>query len=224
MRCSGIYRIDLGNGYFYIGSAVNLARRERDHRSQLRVDNHGNQIMQNCWNKYQIFQFTILEECEISELLSREQFWIDIFFCDPKNANIAPNAGSSLGVVHSHQARANMSAWQKGKPKSAETRAKISAANKNRVHSYQARAKMSVVSKGKPKSAETRAKISAANKGRVLSSRSAEHIEKLSAANKGKVRSIESCEKMSAAAKRRWARVRMEKKTMEEIEHGKECS
>lgn len=172
MRCSGIYRIELGNGNFYIGSAINLVRRERDHRYNLRIGNHTNQIMQNCWNKYCIFEFVILEKCEISELLLREQFWIDLYFSDHKNVNIAPIAGSSLGVIHSSKSRANMSAWQKGKPKSPEHRAKIAAANKKRVYSDELIAKLSAAQKGKVLSPETRAKISVANKGRKLPSRS----------------------------------------------------
>jgi group I intron endonuclease len=224
MRCTGIYRIDLGNGNFYIGSAVDLARRERDHRSNLRLGNHTNQIVQNCWNKYGVFKFIVLEQCKISELLFREQLWIDKYFCDPKNTNIAPIAGSSLGVVHSTEARANMSAWQKGKPKSAETRAKISTANKGRVYSNETRTKIASAQKGKTKSAETRAKISAANKGRVLPKRSMDHIAKISSVNKGRIRSLESRAKMSVSAQKRWAKVKMGNQPMEEMEHGKECS
>jgi group I intron endonuclease len=206
MRCSGIYRIDLGNGNFYIGSAVNLARRKRDHRSELIRGVHTNRIMQNCWNKYNVFEFTVLEECQISELLLREQFWIDSFFSNPKNVNIAPIAGSTLGVTHSPEARANMSASQKGKPKSAEHRAKIAAANKKRIYSVEHRKRISDRNKGKVWTAEARAKMSAINKGKVLPPRSPEH-----------------CAKISAGHKKRRAMVKMQQ-PMEEMEHGKECS
>ena len=77
---SGIYRIDLGNGWFYIGSAVNLSRREAVHRSTLNHGKHSNIKVQRCWNKYRVFVFNVLEICEKSELISREQFYLDKYF------------------------------------------------------------------------------------------------------------------------------------------------
>ena len=160
-KCSGIYRIELGNEHFYIGSAVDLDRRKREHCREMKRGVHPNKIVQHCWNKYGVFEFTVLEECEIPELLATEQVWIDKHFADPKNANLSPTAGSPLGCKHSAETRAKLSAVRKGVPKSAETRAKMSIAGKGREHSAETRAKMSATRKGKPWSAETRAKISA---------------------------------------------------------------
>lgn len=140
---SGVYRIDLGGGSFYVGSAANLYDRERSHRTELERKVHHNSRMQNCWNKYGIFKFTVLEECEIDNLLIKEQLLIDQYFSDLKNLNLAPIAGSSLGIVRSAEYRVKMSASCKGRILSAETRAKMSAAKK-----------------GVPLSAEHRAKIS----------------------------------------------------------------
>ena len=56
----------------------------------------------------------------------------------------------------------------KGKTLSAETRAKISAAQKGKPLSAETREKLSVAQKGKTHSAETRAKISAAHKKKKL--------------------------------------------------------
>ena len=132
MRRSGIYRIELGNGNFYIGSAINLDRREKRHRYDLKCLMHINKKMQNCWNKYGVFEFTVLEECGIKQLLLREQLLIDIFFDNPKNVNINQIAGSSLGYKHSSEARAKMSAAKIGIVHSAERRAINSAAQKHR--------------------------------------------------------------------------------------------
>ena len=178
-KCSGIYRIEFGNGHFYIGSAIDIDKRKRDHRNDLKRGIHPNRIVQHCWNKYGVFEFTVLEECEIPELLATEQVWIDKHFADPKNANLSPTAGSPLGRECSAETRAKMSAAKKGVPLSAETCAKMS----------------------KPKSAEHRAKISAAKKGRILS---AEHRAKISTARKGKPLSAEHRANMVAA----WARRR----------------
>ena len=128
MRRSGIYRIELGNGYFYIGSTVNLDRREKRHLDDLKCSVHINKKMQNCWNKYGMFEFTVLEECEMQQLLLQEQLLIDKHFDNPKNVNINKIAGSSLGYKHSVEARAKMSAIKIGRVHSSERRAKNSAA------------------------------------------------------------------------------------------------
>lgn len=145
---SGIYRIDLGNENFYIGSAVNLKRRENEHRSDLECGVHCNRFVQRCWNKHQIFVFTILEKCAPDDLIMREQFFLDQHFDEPKNVNLCQTAGSCLGIKRSNETKAKMAAARKGKTLSAEHRANISAAWKFRA----------------PASAETRAKQSAALK------------------------------------------------------------
>lgn len=96
---SGVYRIELGNGWFYIGSAVNLRKREREHRSGLKRGKHCNIKMQNVWNKHNTFEFTILEECAIDDLIIHEQIYLDKHFNDEKNVNICSTAGSTLGVI-----------------------------------------------------------------------------------------------------------------------------
>ena len=160
-KCSGIYRIDFGNGHFYIGSAVDLDRRKRNHRTSMKRGAHCNKRVQHGWNKYGVFEFTVLEECEIPELLANEQTWIDKHFADPKNVNLSPTAGSPLGREWSAESRAKSSASHKGVPKSAETCAKMSAARKGVPKSAEHCAKMSAARKGVPLSAEHRAKISA---------------------------------------------------------------
>jgi len=170
MKTAGIYRIELGNGWFYIGSAVNLKRRQSNHKSDLVATRHHNPKMQNCWNKYGVFKFTVLEECNNADLLVREQLYLDRHFSDQNNLNLTPTAGSWLGRVHSAETKTKISAALKGRVTSAETKAKMSAAQKGRVASAaqkgrvasaETRAKISIALKGKPKSAETRAKMSA---------------------------------------------------------------
>ena len=218
-KVSGIYRIELGNGNFYIGSSVNLAKREREHKNGLLRGKHRNRIVQNCWNKYGVFQFMVLEVCEIPNLLAREQKWINIFFSNPKNTNLALTAGSNLGVIRSDETKAKMSAAQKGRVASDETKAKQSAAHKGIPLSDETKAKMSAAHKGKirsaehclnlsaalkgiPKSAEHRVNNSAAQKGKTLSD---ETKAKQSAANTGRVPSPDALENMRLAQRRRRA-------------------
>jgi len=217
MTGSGIYQIELGNGHFYVGSAANLETRERQHRSDLKSQSHCNKVAQRCWNKYGYFKFSVLEECEKEALIAREQFYLDQHFFNPKNVNIAPVAGSSLGIIRSLETRAKIGAWQKGRKLPAETRAKMSASAKGkqrspehtknlsaslkgRIFSPEHLAKMSAAGKGKTHSLATRAKLSAANKGKTLSS---EHRAKIAAAAKGRIVSAETRAKLSQAGFRR---------------------
>ena len=208
-KCSGIYRIELGNGHFYIGSAIDIDKRKRDHRNDLKRGAHCNKRVQHCWNKYGVFEFTVLEECVKDGLIVREQFYLDQHCDNPKNVNLVSTAGSNLGHKHSVETRAKMSAAKKGVPKSAETRANMSVAKQN--VSDETRAKISAAAKNRlPISDETRAKMSAARKGVPLSAetrakmskpKSAEHRAKISAARKGVPLSAETRAKMSAAKK-----------------------
>jgi len=207
-QVSGIYRIDLGNGNFYIGSAVNFYKRKSLHQSQLKRGVHGNIWVQSCWNKYQVFIFTVLEECRREDLISREQFYLDTHFSETKNVNISPTAGSILGLVRSAETRAKMSAWQVGKKHSAETKAKIAAARKARGPvSDETRAKMSAASKGVPKSAQHGANIGASRKGKKRPPFSAEWRANIAAAQLGKKRSDETRAKMSIAFHARRAKM-----------------
>jgi len=200
---SGIYRIDLGNGHFYIGSSVNLARREGKHLRDLRRANHCNIKMQNCWNKYGVFEFTVLEVCSEIDLLVCEDTYLKTHFSDPKNVNLAPTAGSTLGYKHSDEHKAKTSAASKGRVCSVETRAKISAACKGRVVSAEARVNMCAAQKGRSLSDKTRATLSVAHKGKVLS---VETRAKISAARKGIPRSAETRLRISLAHKLRRAK------------------
>lgn len=118
-----------------------------------------------------------------------------------------------LGWKPSAETRAKMSAAQKGRIVSQKTRAKLSASKKGRVFSQEAKDKMSASRKGKVASPEAREKMSKAKRGRKFSE---EHRAKISAAHRGKtlsqetrakltgiVRSLETRAKLSAAAKAR---------------------
>jgi group I intron endonuclease len=176
---SGIYRIELGNGNFYIGSAANPRKRKNDHLSGLQRGKHRNARMQNCFDKYGIFEFTLVEQCSKDDLLIVEQSYLDKHFGKEKNLNMCANASSPmLGRKHSDEARK-----------------KITAYNITRVHSPETRAKMRASAKrGVPLSPEHRAKISATKKNITQETRA-----NMSAAQKGKKHSPETLAKMSRA-------------------------
>lgn len=76
---TGIYLIlNTVNNKVYIGSAVDIKKRWRDHKWHLKENKHHNSHLQLAWNKYgeNRFQFSILEECGIENLLLIERNYI----------------------------------------------------------------------------------------------------------------------------------------------------
>jgi group I intron endonuclease len=152
----------------YVGSSVNIGKRWIKHRYLLRKGSaHHNQYFQNVWNKYgeQDFQFLVLEECPVDKLVEREQFWHDALspLCNQGECVESP---------------------RRGRTTSAETRAKIGAANKGRrprPMSTETITKMSLARSGKSLSPEHRAAISAGKKGVKFTD---EHRAALSAARR----------------------------------------
>lgn len=94
----------------YVGSTTKHKRRFSDHLANLYRNKHSNSYLQNAWNKYgkSNFEFRILEEvCNSSQLLIREQYYIDTLkSCNHKfGYNICPKAGNTLGVKFSERTK-----------------------------------------------------------------------------------------------------------------------
>lgn len=156
-KVSGIYQIvNLVNGKKYVGSAVNLNSRKRTHFSNLRLNKHCNNHLQNAWNKYEEnnFKFEVIEYVENKiKLIEKEQYWIDkLNVCNDKfGYNIAPKAGSQLGFKHSEKTLKKFlkrnNGWY-GKHHTEKTKIKISKANKGRIKSKEEKLKISLGHKG----------------------------------------------------------------------------
>lgn len=98
---TGVYCIrHIDSGKIYIGSAVDIARRWREHRTRLNCGNHGNEYLQRSWSKYgqSAFEFYVLEHCEPIVRLMREQHWIDNLQAsdERRGFNLIPTRGSQL--------------------------------------------------------------------------------------------------------------------------------
>lgn len=196
---SGVYVIySKVNQRRYVGSSINIPKRWTVHRSELRKNVHHSPHLQRAWDKYgeDAFEFVVLEECAIEQLIEREQHFFEVY---EYKYNCAPVAESRLGYKHTPEARANMSAAQRGNKKAAghvkspETRAKTSAANTGRKLSSESRAKISESllgnkrSEGYTHTPATRSKMSAAlmgNKRNVGRKASPEARANMSAAQK----------------------------------------
>lgn len=177
---SGIYKIErTSDGKAYVGSAISLSRRKITHWRDLRRGNHVNRKLQNAWNKYGegAFAFFVLEFVEDkSRLIEREQVWIEQLGSAKVGFNLAPAAGSILGMKFSAESRDRMSLAAKGKAKSAAHVAAVTAALKGRKMTPEQCEKMRIAKLGKkmgPRLPEWRAKIAAGHKGQILTP---EHI------------------------------------------------
>jgi len=118
---SGIYKIiNLVNGKLYIGSAVDLKRRKREHWKEFRGKRHWNIYLQRSWNKYkeENFKFEVVEYVEDkNKLIEREQYWIDIYFDNKKKCyNISPTANSCQGIIRSDETKLKISIAKGSKP------------------------------------------------------------------------------------------------------------
>lgn len=167
LRSSGVYKIKhLESGRVYIGSAVNLAARIKNHRSKLNCGHHINQKLQRAWSKYgpAAFSVRVLLVCSKADLLMFEQLCLDGYRAAKDGFNICPTAGNVLGRKHSEATKAKMreSAIRRGVP--AEHIARMAAANQGRVLSAESRAKVSSALKQRVRKPDTFKKISAALK------------------------------------------------------------
>lgn len=204
---SGDYRdVSCGerDAALYIGSSVNIKNRVMcSHFPELRGNYHGNDKLQNAWNAHGDSAFTVfvLEKCSKTELLKREQNWIDFYkaSCGERVLyNTCPEAGkphmseedrykASLRGKERWSGKGNPMAGSErfgdknpfhGKKHSAETKAKLSAIAKER---FKDKANHPLTGRKK-----TVAEKEYLRKIHLGTHHSPESKAKLSAANKGK--------------------------------------
>ena len=183
----GIYAItNLETGRRYIGSAVNVQKRYSEHRRHLRRGSHHNPPLQRAWVKYgeANFRLTVVEKVERKENLCEvEQSYLDR---ERGLYNVAPFADRPT---------------RQGMPHSAETKAKIGAANsialKGKKIPPDVTAKRVAKVLGQKRSAETRARMREAQRGYIPHSA----IQKSAALRCGKALSQVHRERISASMK-----------------------
>lgn len=204
----GVYAIrNTVNSKVYVGKAeVCMTRRWGVHRCYLRQGKHDNRHLQSSWNKYgeASFEFIILERCSAGDCDRLEKIWMHCLrSLDSKlGYNKSSENGTFLGLHHSEETKAKLRAIFKGRKISDEQRAKISAALRGKPHG--------AALPGRKKSEEHKAKLSAAKRGRKLSLEHRAAIGRGMIGNKhllGHVHSPETRERISAAGRRRYAKV-----------------
>lgn len=167
---SGVYLLEFKTGV-YVGSSKHVRRRILRHLADLRGRRHSNGFMQRVYDRHGVPTFKILFECSESELLKREQEFIDQL---RPRLNLSPTAGRNIGHIHTPETLEKMSeagkaAWvTRSRSVGTDQRQKISDALSGRSFSEETRAKISSAKKGHVVSVETRAKISATKRAARL--------------------------------------------------------
>jgi group I intron endonuclease len=110
-----IYRItNMANGKYYIGSADSFARREWQHRYDLRRRKHKNPRLQAAWDKYgdEMFVFEVVEEVpDGQDQLVWEDKWLRECVGKPDCYNVNTLATAPrFGIPHSEETRQAISA------------------------------------------------------------------------------------------------------------------
>lgn len=167
---SGIYKITCTtNGKIYVGSALNLRQRCRDHFNTLRRNVHHNPNLQRAFNKYgeQSFIVEVLELVLVPDfLIVREQYWFQLLKPFGKRGfNVDRVAGSRLGWKATPETIERLRTSHIGKKLSDDALRKLSEATKGRKHRPESIEKMRLAKRGHTVSDEARAKISASKTG-----------------------------------------------------------
>ena len=127
---SGIYKIkNIYNGKFYVGSSYDINKRWNCHKSFLSKNKHPNPKLQASYNKHgkDLFEYNILELCDVDKLLKREQHYIDTL---KPFYNILPIAGSPLGKKASNITKIKVSKIAKAMWQDPKMRKKILASTR----------------------------------------------------------------------------------------------
>lgn len=89
----GIYKIqNIINNKIYIGQSVHIEKRWREH-----CFNSSNSKISQAIKKYgkENFKFSVIEECEITELTNREKYWIEYYnSIVPNGYNVSDNTNT----------------------------------------------------------------------------------------------------------------------------------
>lgn len=208
----GIYRIvNLITGKTYLGSAVKVLRRLNEHRYKLTEQSHANRYLQFAWNKYgaTAFSFEFIAECQPSDRREREQRFIDAYLShglEIYNLQSTVVTHDGFRGERTAETRAKCSAALKRRWADPDKRAQMINGLKKRWDDPKFRARRAAALEPFYKSSEWRASVKSARVAGKGYSCSAQTKAKISAANTGRRLSGEHRKKLSAAVIRRLQR------------------
>jgi group I intron endonuclease len=197
VKGSGIYQIlNKVNGKRYIGSSVNLRKRENAHLWHLKKDLHFNKHLQRAWSLYGVkaFTFEVLEYVsDIELLISREQHYIDTL---KPEYNLLPTAGSMSGFKHSEESRQKISKIQLARYKDPKEREKTKEIHLGAKRSDETRQRISEAATLRFSDPKEREKIKKAKLGKKPTEKT---LQNMSKSQMGRKHNEETKQKISEA-------------------------
>lgn len=116
---AGIYIIFcVSNNKYYVGQAINIEKRIKAHINKLKANTHHSPYLQNTFNTYgeNVFNFEVVEYCNIDELDSKEQHYIKMYnSLNPNGFNCTIGGTGIRGFMFSEETKKNWSKNRKGK-------------------------------------------------------------------------------------------------------------
>lgn len=204
MKYKGIYKIkNLLNGKVYIGQSIDIKRRFKDHKKEIK--NNNVYPLYHSIRKYGIenFEFNVIEHVSNNDELNiKEQFWVDYYksFNRSYGYNIRIDCTNNYGVLHSEKTKQDISKKLRGIKRSDKTKEKMSLAKKGKIFTKESRAKMSNAQKAimTPErakwvrsfrknhfiSALTKSKIGRANSQKTRTNAEKDHLRKINLGKK----------------------------------------
>lgn len=125
--------MNIENGKWYVGQALDVSKRFRQHKAMLRGGKHRNKHLQHAYDLYgeKAFAFVVLEACSPDALNVKEQEWIMRKDSFRAGYNDTAGGGGVLGFKKSDEERQKMSEARRGHIVSEATKAKISESHKS---------------------------------------------------------------------------------------------
>jgi group I intron endonuclease len=193
---SGIYAIvNRVNGKRYIGSAVDISQRWRQHTYKLRKNEHPSKHLQSAWNLYgkENFNFIVLEiVSDPRSLTSIEQVYLDAEFPEYNTNRIAGNmlgfrfseeAKNIMSIIHTgfrhtEESKKKMSEYWAGRPRGKYSDERVKHMSESRKGKKPNAAQLDALSIGRgAKSEETKRKISESQKGYIPTEKTIEKLK-----------------------------------------------
>lgn len=200
-EASGIYQIrNLVNGKRYIGSAKCFRVRWTKRLGDLRLGKHHSAYLQRSWSTHgaDSFVFEIVEVCAQSNLIVREQSWLDR---ERPEYSVSPTAGNCAGVKHSDATKLKHSLAMNGRkfPEAAAKRTGMKRTSEQRAK-FSAAQRLAYDRLTVEEKASRAARIAAVNRARLKGRvRNPEAAAKTAEKLRGRKRPKDVCERVSAA-------------------------
>ena len=135
---NGVYCITIEDN-FYIGGTKNYNSRIRGHYHLLKNNKHPNRHMQNAFNKHGYIEAELIEECDLENISSTEQKYLDQWHGDNRCMNFLKTAVVNHGHTFNEDVRKKMSEAAKRRDPSTRSSYKRTGETKEKIRQANSR-------------------------------------------------------------------------------------